>query len=115
MICRLPASGELPGWIPSGAFTSITRTAQELSIVCAETAVPPDVRVERGFRTLMIEGPFPFDAVGVLASITAPLADAGIPIFAISTFDTDYVLVNEHELAAARCALEAHGHSVMGM
>ena len=78
-----------------GAFTSITRTPDELSIVCDEDAVPADIKAERGWRTLRIEGPIPFEMVGVAAALLSPLAEAGISIFLVSTFDTDYLLVKD--------------------
>jgi hypothetical protein len=76
--------------------------------------VPAGVRREVGFRCLEVEGPFEFDAVGVLASLAAPLARARVPILAVSTFDTDYLLVKEVHLAAALRALRRAGHVVSG-
>ena len=113
-ICRLEAAETIPEWAPgeSGLF-SVTRTAGELSIVCAETAVPPGVKCERGWRMFEIEGPFDFAATGILVSAAAPLAEAGVPIFAISTFDTDYVLVKQEHAENAVRALESAGHCVM--
>src|SRR3954463_2110855 len=92
-VCRLRASERIPSWALElhEGFVSITRTPDELSIVCDEEAVPPDVEVESGWRALQLPGPIPFDQVGVLASVATPLAAAGVSIFAISTFDTDYV------------------------
>jgi hypothetical protein len=87
---------------------SITRTPDELSIVCPEDAVPPDTRSEDGFRALKVPGPIPFAQTGVLASLAVPLAAAGISIFAIATYDTDYVLVRATELDAALEVLHAH-------
>lgn len=111
-VCRLAPAAEVPGWVREGIFISITRTADELSIVCAESAVPDDVQAERGWRILQIQGPLYFGLVGVLASITAPLADAGVSVFTISTYDTDYVLVKGPDLRRAVQALEAVGHTV---
>jgi enamine deaminase RidA (YjgF/YER057c/UK114 family) len=107
-VCRLAASARVPSWALElhEAFTSITRTADELSIVCLEDAVPPDVQVEGGWRALKVPGPIPFETTGVLASLAAPLAAAGISIFALSTYDTDYVLVREPDLEAALAALD---------
>jgi hypothetical protein len=106
-VCRLGASARVPSWALElhEAFTSITRTADELSIVCPEEAVPPEVEVENGWRALKVPGPIPFDQIGVLAGIATPLAAAGISIFALSTYDTDYVLVKESDLARALAAL----------
>jgi enamine deaminase RidA (YjgF/YER057c/UK114 family) len=107
-VCRLPASARVPSWALElhEAFTSITRTPDELSIVCPEEAVPPDVRVQAGWRALKVPGPIPFETTGVLASLAAPLAAAGISIFALSTYDTDYVLVREGDLERALAALQ---------
>ena len=111
-VCRLGADAPIPTWASTGSFFSITRTADELSIVCHEDAVPEGVISERGWCCLRVSGTKPFSVVGVLASLTAPLADAGINVFAISTFDTDYLLVNKKDLAATVEALRGQGHSV---
>jgi len=112
-IMRLNASAALPGWIEAAAeFLSITRTREELSIVCESTLVPPEIAAERWWRCMKVEGPLDFSLTGVLASLAEPLARAGIPIFAISTFDTDYVLVKAANLEAAVAALEAVDHVV---
>ena len=110
-ICRLLPDETAPEWASSGGgFYSVTRTGAELSIVCAENAVPPGVKCERAWRIFEIEGPFDFAATGILVSAARPLAEAGVPIFAISTFDTDYVLVKQVENAVR--ALESAGHRV---
>jgi enamine deaminase RidA (YjgF/YER057c/UK114 family) len=102
-VCRLPASARVPSWALElhEAFSSITRTPDELSIVCPEAVVPPDTQVEPGWRALKVPGPIPFATTGVLAGIAAPLAAAGISIFAVSTYDTDYVLVRARDLDRA--------------
>lgn len=110
-VARLAADEAVPGWA-SGAFVSVTRTEEELSIVCSEESVPLTVRAERGWRCLAVAGPVPFDAVGVAASMARPLAAAGISLFLVSTFDTDYVLVKEDALPRAVEALGAAGHAV---
>jgi|SRR5215831_2401619 len=107
-VCQLPADTNLPHWAQS--FFSITRTADELSIVCLAQQVPADVKSERGWACLKLEGPFPFTMTGVLASFLQPLAQAQISIFALSTFETDYVLVKEHAVAGAVEALGHAGH-----
>lgn len=107
-VCRLPAGSPPPAWVfhREADFFSITRTPDELSVVCAEDGLPPSMtQCEGGWRALELEGPIPFEAVGVLASLVAPLATAGIPVFALSTFDTDYVLVKEEQLARALATL----------
>jgi hypothetical protein len=111
-VSRLPADAAVPEWALRGAFYATTRTPDELSIVCSPDDVPPDVRTEKGWRCFSVAGPIPFEETGVLVSIAAPLAAAGIGIFAISTFDTDYVLVPGRRLEEARLALEAAGHRV---
>lgn len=111
-IARLGASDPLPAWAESGGFVSITRTGQELSIVCDSGRIPPEVRSHGPWRCLRVAGPLDFSLVGVLASLTEPLARAGIPVFVISTFDTDYVLIGESHLASAVAALEPSGHRV---
>ena len=92
----------------------MVRTRDELSIVCAEDRIPDGVRAERGWLALKLEGPFPFSMTGVLASFLQPLAEAQIPIFAISTFDTDYVLIKRETLEQAVVALGAAGHEKIG-
>ena len=111
-IARLGPADRVPEWAQSADFLSITRTADELSIVCESSRVPEEIRAERGRRALKIEGPLEFSLVGVIASIAGPLASAGISIFAMSTFDTDYVLVSAAELSAAIAVLKSAGHDV---
>jgi hypothetical protein len=110
-VCRLPADAPFPLW-SAGDFVSISRTADELSVVCAEDAVPAEVRCERGWRCLRVAGTIDFGVVGVLASLTAPLAGARVSVFAVSTFDTDYLLVKEADFDRACEALERQGHTV---
>jgi hypothetical protein len=113
-VCRLPPETPLPAGWEGGPFASAARTGDELSIVCLEVAAPADARVERGWRAFKFEGPFAFDATGILASVAGPLAAAGVGIFAVSTFDTDYVMVKEAQLDLAVSSLEAAGHQVIG-
>jgi pyrimidine operon attenuation protein/uracil phosphoribosyltransferase len=110
-ICRLAAADPVPEWA-GGSFRSITRTAGELSLVCAQSSVPDGVPCERGWRALQVEGPLDFALTGVLASLAVPLADAGVSIFGLSTFETDYVLVKEEALERAVNALQVAGHEV---
>jgi len=97
----------------AGSLFSITRTADELSVVCPEDDTPPGARVERGWRALKLQGPIPFAEVGVLSSIAGALAGAGLSLFALSTYDTDYVLVKERDLAAALDALRTAGGEIV--
>ena len=110
-ICRLDADAAIPAWA-NGRFFSITRTAEELSIVCLQSAVPDGIRCDREWQCFKLAGPIHFTTVGVLASLVQPLAEAGISVFAISTFDTDYLLVKAADLQRAVDALGQKGHSV---
>jgi len=110
-ICRLPANAPMPAWAHAGAFASITRTGDELSIVCPQAAVPDGVQFEGDWRCLKIEGPFSLDgAIGVVAALATPLAAAGLGIFIISTYDTDYLLLKDAHLARAIEVLAQAGH-----
>ncbi|MCU1231975.1 MAG: hypothetical protein JWO97_4859 [Acidobacteria bacterium] len=111
-VARLDASATIPDWSNRGAFTSVTRTPEELSIVCDDDAVPADVRAERGWRALQLEGPIAFEMTGVAARFTAALAARAISVFVISTFDTDYLLVKATALDAAIAALRDDGSEV---
>ena len=112
-ICQLPGSADVPGWALPSAFFSVTRTADELSVVCPQEIVPPDVRHENGWACLKLEGPFPFSQTGILTSFVQPLSDRAIPIFAVSTFDTDYVLVKEAWIDKALEILKGAGHQAI--
>ena len=109
-VLRLAPEADVPVELLVPPFHSVTRTPSELSVVCPESAVPAGSRAETGWALLALAGPFPFEMVGVLASILGPLATAGVSIFALSTFDTDYVLVKSERLADAVAALAAAGH-----
>ncbi|HVZ65305.1 MAG TPA: ACT domain-containing protein [Lacunisphaera sp.] len=112
-ICRLDADSRVPAWATTaGCFLSITRTTDELSIVCVDTVVPSGVRHEPGWRAFKLEGPLDLALTGILASLLEPLARAQISIFAVSTFDTDYILVKASQTEAAVQALRAAGHKV---
>jgi hypothetical protein len=92
-------------------FYSITRTADELSVVCSEERVAPEAESEPGWRCVQLMGPLSFSEIGVIASLTQPLAKSGVSVFAISTFDTDYLMVKEKDLATAIDVLTAEGHT----
>lgn len=111
-VCRLDAQDPIPGWTAGPGFLSITRAGTELSVVCDETRVPPGIRCEPGYIAIAVEGPLAPDFVGVLESLAAPLARARIPILAIGTFDTDYVLVRGSDVERALAALADAGHRV---
>ena len=111
-IVRLASDAAVPNWATKGEFTSITRTADELSIVCPTENLPPDIHSSHRWICLKLEGPFPFSLTGVLLSFIEPLSKNNIPIFAISTFDTDYVLVQEPDIDRALDALLHAGHKL---
>jgi len=111
-ICRLSVDEAVPDWAMLGEFVSITHTNDELSIVCAAENVPADVKADRGWRALKVAGPLDLALTGILASLTEPLAKAQINLFAISTFDTDYLLVKGHNLAGACDVLRRAGQHV---
>lgn len=115
-VCRLDPlhPGEaLPVWASVGNLYSITQTAEELSVVCDEDAVPQGITSEPGWRCLKAHGPLEFSMVGVLASLADPLAAAGISIFALSTYDTDYLLVKDEDLGRTIEVLTHQGHTIL--
>jgi len=111
-VCKLQTGSPVPPWATAGDLFCVTRTPDELSVVCRQEAVPDGVVCEGGWRCLRVAGAMPFTLVGVLASLTAPLAGAGVGVFAVSTFDTDYLLVKEAEFREAVAALRSAGHAV---
>jgi uncharacterized protein len=111
-VCRLAPTAPPPAWIHGASFVALTRTPDELSIVCEARRVPADVRSVGGRRALGIVGTVDFSTTGVIAGLTAPLAAAGISVFVISTFDTDYVLVEERNLDRTVAVWRALGHEV---
>ena len=111
-ICRLDADSPVPGWALAGSLSSITRTADELSIVCAQKQAPELLQCDRNWRCLKVHGPLDFSLTGVMLALVRPMAEAGISIFAVSTFDTDYLMVKESNLEKAIRALTAAGHEV---
>lgn len=112
-VSRLGPDDAVPRWaLLPAVLSSITRTPEELSIVGPEDVVPPSVTSERGWAALTIRGPLAFDLTGVIATITAPLAEAKIPVFVVSTYDTDVLLVKEGDAARTVQTLAAAGHSV---
>jgi len=112
-ICRLPPESPIPELPADAYFRTSTRTADELSIVCELGQAPAHAKCEAPWTCFKLQGPFPFSQTGVLSSFIDPLAANRIPIFAISTFDTDYVLVKEEHAAAAKQALQSAGHELI--
>jgi len=111
-VCRLGPDDAFPDWVFDSPFFSITRTPEELSVVCIEGIIPPGCRCEMAWRCLKVRGPLAFNQTGVLAALTVPLAKAGISVFSLSTYDTDYLLVKDHDLDKAIMVLYAQGHIV---
>lgn len=112
-IVRLAADAPVPDWATKGEFISLTRTADELSIVCPTAKLPPDVHSSHSWICLKLEGPFPFSLTAVLLSFIEPLSNNGIPIFAISTYDTDYILTQEEFAGRAFGLLQRAGHELV--
>jgi hypothetical protein len=110
-VSRLPPDEPLPEWA-QGELVALVRTPEELSIVSAAGTVPESVRSERDWRALKVAVPLDFSLVGILAALSGALARAEIPLFSLSTFDTDYLLVRAQDLERAVRALEAEGHRV---
>src|SRR5512132_3714284 len=112
-VCRLAPDATVPAWAAiSRGFVTISKTLEELSITTTQANVPPEVRCERDYRALRVRGPLPLDLIGILAAMADPLAEAGLGIFATSTYDTDYVLVKARDLDVALAALEGAGHRI---
>ena len=114
-VCRLDAAAGVPAWATAASLFSVTRTTGELSVVCPEGLVPEGVRCEKGWRAFELGGPFEFSEVGILSAVATPLAEAGVGIFAVSTFDTDYVLVKGERVDVAADALRGWGHEVRNL
>lgn len=112
-IVQLPPDTPVPAWAAKGEFTSITRAANELSIVCQVDNLPPDVDTPHRWVCLKLEGPFPFSQTGVLLSFIEPLSTKDIAIFAISTYDTDFVFIQEEFVARALAILRDAGHEFL--
>ncbi|MFP5261752.1 MAG: ACT domain-containing protein [Blastocatellia bacterium] len=111
-VCRLSPHSGIPAWAVNDTFFSITRTPEELSIICPGDRVPEGERREAGWRCLKVEGPLDFSMVGAMAALAAPLGDAGISLLAVATFDTDYLLVREKDFERAITELSGAGHTV---
>ena len=109
-VCRFDPMAALPDLSAASSFFSITRTPEELSVVCDENDFGPEIQCEKGWRCMKLHGPFNFSESGILASVIRPLAEAAVPIFAISTFDTDYLLIKAVDLKAALKVLTDEGH-----
>jgi len=111
-VCRLEQGQGIPIWATEGDFSSVSRIREELSVICASSSVPENVRASRGWRAIKIVGPLDLDLVGILVSVAVPLAHAGIGILPVGTFDTDYILVRDRQLGEALKALRATGFNI---
>ena len=112
-VCRFEPAAPLPDWIGESGFYSITRTEAELTIVCPETRLAPGTTSETGWRCFKVLGPLDFSEIGIIFSLTRPLAENGVSVFVISTFDTDYFMVKQKDLTKAIDALTAEGHKII--
>lgn len=110
-VLRFPPASKIPVWAERGPFTSITRTPQELAVICQESQIPPEQAAERGWYLMGCQGPLDFSAVGIMAELAGTLADADLSILTIATYDTDYFLIRD--LNRARTALREAGHEVI--
>ena len=112
-IAKLSADAAIPEWAMRGPFSSVTRTSDELSLVVVETNLPAEMEASRNWRLLKVQGPFAFEEVGVVAALANPLARLGVGIFVISTYDTDYLLVQQENIPVVVEALEHSGHRIL--
>jgi hypothetical protein len=111
-VCQFHPDKHIPYWALLGNFVSLTRTHEELSIVCQQDKVPEDIEAERGWRCLQVQGAFDFTVAGVNASLAIPLAEADISVLAIATYATDYLLIKEENVEQALQVLGQAGHYV---
>ena len=111
-ICRLDPEKRLPSWADSPILSSVTRTQTETTIVCPEENVPAGVTCDKSWRCLRIRGVLDFSATGILSSLTAPLAEKGIPLYVLSTYSTDLILIKEKDFSQAVHVLSGAGHRV---
>ena len=112
-VCRLNKNELIPEWTQHSDFFSVTKTCDELSIVCSEDAIPNDIKSEKDWRILKIQGPLDFSLIGILASISTILAQKGISIFAVSTYDTDYILIKNKAIDSAIEALTKERYEII--
>ena len=109
-VCQLPPADAIPPWALASSFYAIVRTPEELSIVCPAEDIPPQVRAQKGWQVLKVQGPLDFSLTGVLLALAQPLAREGISIFALSTYDTDYLLIPQQAWEQALHVLHKAGH-----
>ena len=109
-VCRLDPSAPIPAWADGEGFVSISRSDDELSIVCRAERAPDEVKQDSGWACYKFVGPFAFDETGIVSSVIGPLSDASIGIFVVSTFDGDHILIKQVDIARAEPVLSASGH-----
>jgi hypothetical protein len=112
-VCRLGAAEKIPAWALASGFCSVTRTGDELSILCSQELVPEGVEAAKGWKSFKVEGKLPFNLVGVLYSLSSTLAQAGISIFAVSTYNTDYLFIKATDMEKGVAALRNAGHDIL--
>ena len=112
-VCRLDARSPIPAWADGEGFVSISRSDDELSVVCRAERIPADVKQDQGWVCYKFIGPFAFDETGIVSSVIGPLSDAGIGIFVVSTFDGDQMLIKRTDVASAERLLDVAGHSLL--
>ena len=112
-VCRLDKAELIPQWVTVSDFFSVTKTSDELSIVCNENNIPSGIKCEKNWRVLKIEGPLDFSLIGIIASISSILEQKSISIFAVSTYDTDYILVKDKNIDNAIAALINENYEVI--
>lgn len=111
-VCQFHPDNNIPYWALIGDFVSLTRTHEELSIVCQQDNVPEDIEAERGWRCLQVQGAFDFSVAGIHVSLAIPLSEANISVLAIATYATDYILIKEEHVEQALLVLQKAGHCI---
>lgn len=112
-VARLAPSAPIPGWADGPGFVSISRSADELSVVCRQERIPAAEFASRDWRCFMLQGPFAFDETGIVAAVIGPLAEQQIGVFVVSTYDGDHLLVKHADLERTAAALRAAGHRII--
>ncbi|MCB2358251.1 ACT domain-containing protein [Clostridium estertheticum] len=112
-VCRLNKNEQMPEWVKDSSFYSITKTSDELSIVCSQDSIPSNIKCEKDWRILKVEGPLDFSLIGIISSISTILALKRISIFAVSTYDTDYILVKNKDIDNAILALSNERYEII--
>ena len=112
-VCRLNKNESMPEWVKNSSFYSITKTSDELSIVCSQDSIPSNIKCEKDWRILKVEGPLDFSLIGIISSINTILALKRISIFAVSTYDTDYILVKNKDIDNTILALSNERYEII--